>query len=371
MSQEPINIFGSFDILTKSAGQLIIGGYASFDVVDLQKDKISPAVIGPSFDKMMLVPERRNLMFNHSNIQIGRILPDYTDKTGRVWRSGSDESGLFIVAEIFNDLTITKKIRGLMLKGLFLSFSIGGTALKRSKECSTVKGRTSCYSNVDEMELHEITLCERGANQYAKGFILEKDIEKQLDTMLELGDLPQSNDTFKYNIIKPTDEDILMSEPIKKSDLQLVLDAVASLKKDLEIPAAVPNPPAPKDAVSAPEPLTIERVRELIAESVKIPEPKPADPVVQVKEVPVEVIKTVYVFAKPEESKFPTKDEFNKALTDYEAFKKAVLEEAKKELGPVLTKKAPETKDSAVDIDAIFNKAIDVEDIESLLNEVK
>ena len=168
-----------------------------------------------------------------------------------------------------------------------------------------------------------------------------------------------------------------MSDPIKKSDLQLVLDAVAGLKKDFEIATAVPIPPAPLAAVSAPEPLTIERVRELIAESIKIPEAKPADPVVQVKEVPVEVIKTVYVFEKPEESKFPTKEEFNKTLADYEAFKKAVLEEAKKELGPVLTKKAPDTKDSTViDIDAVFNKIANAEmsntdDIESLLNEVK
>jgi len=372
MSQDPINVMGSFSILTKSADQFIIAGYASWNVVDIQHDKISPQVIGPAFDKMMSIPERRNLMLNHSNVQIGRILPDYTDKTGRRWRSGSDANGLFIVGEIFNDISIAKKIKNLMLKGLFLSYSIGGTALKRARECTTTGGKQSCYSNVEEMELHEITLCERGANQYAKGFILEKDIEKQLDSLMELTDLTQSNDTFKYNIIKPTDEDILMSDPIKKSDLQLVLDAVEALKKDLVVPvAAVPTPPAPQVVVeSAPKSLTEERVREIFAESVKIPEPKPADPVVQVKEVPVEVVK--YVYEKPDETKFKSKEEYNKVLADYEAFRKAVLEEAKKELGPVLTKKAPDTKDSAViDVEALFNKAIAVEDFEDLLKEVK
>lgn len=370
MSEDPVNILGSFNIITKSSNQFIIAGYASWNVVDIQRDKISPAVIGPAFDKMMSIPERRNLMLNHSNIQIGRILPSYTDKTGRVWKSGSDSSGLFIIAEIFNDISITKKIKDLMLKGLFLSYSIGGTALKRARECTTTGGKQSCYSNVEEMELHEITLCERGANQYAKGFILEKDIEKQLDNMLNTNDLPQSNDTFKYNIIKPINEDILMSETLKKSDLQLVLDAVEALKKDLAVPvAAVPTPPAPQVVESAPKTLTEERVREIFAESVKIPEPKPADPVIQVKEVPVEVVK--YVYEKPDETKFKSKEEYNKVLADYEAFRKAVLEEAKKELGPVITKKAPDTKDSAVDVEAIFNKAIAVDDFESLLNEVK
>ena len=372
MDSEPVTVLGSFDILTKSDDQFIIAGYGSYNCVDVQKDRIRPEVIGPAFDKMMSIPERRNLIWNHSNVQIGRILPTFKDRSGRLWKSGADANGLFIVAEIFNDITIAKKAKELMIKGHFLSFSIGGAALARSKECVVEKGRQSCYSNVTEMELYEVTSCEKGANQYAKGFILEKDIEKQLDNMLATNDLEQSNDTFKYNIIKPIGEDILMSEALKKSDLQLVLDAVEALKKDLVVPpAAVPTPPAPQVVVeSAPKSLTEERVREIFAESVKIPEPKPADPVVQVKEVPVEVVK--YVYEKPDETKFKSKEEYNKVLADYEAFRKAVLEEAKKELGPVLTKKAPDTKDSAViDVEALFNKAIAVEDFEDLLKEVK
>jgi phage head maturation protease len=358
MSLETINISGSFNVFSKSAGQYIIGGYASFDVVDLQKDKISPQVIGPSFDKMMAIPERRNLMFNHTNIQVGRILPEYLDKAGRMWRSGSDNRGLFIVAEIFNDLSISKKLMALMDKGRFLSFSIGGTSLARSKECSTIGGKHQCYSNINEMELHEVTVCERGANQYAKGFILEKDIEKALDNMLNATDLAQSNDIFKYNKLKPTDEDLLMSEA-KKSDLQIVLDAISDLKK-VEIAA----PPTP--TVAAPAPLSIEQVKEVVAEMLKAA--KPAEPVV--KEVTIE--KMVYVYAKPDESKFPNKDEFNKVLTEYEAFRKAVIDEAKKELGPAIVKKAPDVKET-FDVEAIFNKIASepADDIEDLLKEVK
>jgi phage head maturation protease len=358
MSLETINISGSFNVFTKGEGPYIIGGYASFDVVDLQKDKISPQVIGPSFDKMMAIPERRNLMFNHTNIQVGRILPDFIDKTGRTWRSGADNRGLFIVAEIFKDLSISKKLMALMDKGRFLSFSIGGTALNKSKECATIGGKHQCYSNINEMELHEVTVCERGANQYAKGFILEKDIEKALEKMLIETDLAQSNDIFKYNKIEPSLEDLLMSEA-KKSDLQIVLDAITDLKK-VEIVA----PPTP--TVAAPAPLSIEQVKEVVAEMLKAA--KPAEPVV--KEVPVE--KTVYVYAKPDESKFTNKDEFAKVLSEYEAFRKTVIEEAKKELGPAIVKKAPETKEP-IDVEAIFNKIASepVDDIEDLLKEVK
>ena len=354
MSLENIDILGSFNILSKSDDRFIIAGYASFDVVDLQGDRIAPSVIGKAFTNMMGVIERRNLNLNHSNIQLGRILPEYIDKIGRMWKSGADDRGLFVVAEIFKDLSVSQKIMSLMRKGLFLSYSIGGKALDRSEHCNMTGNKTQCYSDITDMELYEITLCERGANQYAKGFIIEKDIEKYLLELDKVTEQEQNNDMLKYNMINSNAEDKLMTEPIK-TDLQIVMDELVAIKKNMT-------------------PVTIEQIKALVDERLKPVEVVKEVPKEIIKEVPKEVIKeivkNVYLFEKPTEDKFPVKEDFTKALADYENFKKSVLEEAKKELGLVIAKKAPAKEQGPLDVEGIFNKALKAETYEDLLSEV-
>jgi hypothetical protein len=60
-------------------------------------------------------------------------------------------------------------------KGILRSFSIGGEALARKYVCQD----DTCWWDVTDLELHEITICEEGKNQAAK-FILLKSEEWKL-----------------------------------------------------------------------------------------------------------------------------------------------------------------------------------------------
>jgi hypothetical protein len=127
--------FTHVDLISKQEDSFIIAGYGSFDIVDKQGDRVSLEALNEAFTRMMTIVERRNLMFHHSNIQIGRILPEYRDSNGKVWKSGIDDRGLFIIAEIFSDLEQSKKVKRQMERGHYLSFSIGGQATKRRTVC--------------------------------------------------------------------------------------------------------------------------------------------------------------------------------------------------------------------------------------------
>ena len=79
-------------------------------------------------------------------------------------------------------------------KGSLRSFSIGGQALQKVKKSHNELGE---YNEISKLELHEVTICEKGINPEAKFDILKQDIgsekmseklEKalsELDTLLE------------------------------------------------------------------------------------------------------------------------------------------------------------------------------------------
>jgi len=71
---------GSFSIL--KSDDLVIGGYASIEVVDKQNDLITLSALQDAVQKYMEVKKYRNVMSNHSNVQVGEVIEQYRDKTG-------------------------------------------------------------------------------------------------------------------------------------------------------------------------------------------------------------------------------------------------------------------------------------------------
>ena len=80
-------------------------------------------------------------------------------------------------------------------KGSLRSFSIGGQALQKVKKSNSELGQ---YNEISKLELHEVTICEKGINPEAKFDILKQDkttgdkmtekLEKaleELDTLLK------------------------------------------------------------------------------------------------------------------------------------------------------------------------------------------
>jgi HK97 family phage prohead protease len=156
-------------------GDLVVAGYASVEVVDKQGDKITKDALKLAFKKYMEDPKYRNVQLAHSNIQVGEVIPNYTDNEGRLWKSEVDDVGMFVVVELRDDIEKAKEVAAEIRKGSLRGFSIGGQAFKRVRKSDPVHGD---YQEISKLELHEITICEKGINPEATFRILKEDKNK-------------------------------------------------------------------------------------------------------------------------------------------------------------------------------------------------
>ena len=183
-----------FSILKARSDDLMIGGYASIEIVDKQNDLITLKALNEAVTKFMGDSKFRNVMTNHSNVQVGEVVDSYRDTTGRLWKSEVDDVGFFVVIKLRDDIEKAKEVGRNIRKGSLRSFSIGGQALQKVKKSHDNLGE---YNEISKLELHEITICEKGINPEARFDILKQDkgdnnmsdkLEKalaELDTLLE------------------------------------------------------------------------------------------------------------------------------------------------------------------------------------------
>ena len=176
---------GYFDIL--KSDDLIIGGYASLEIVDKQNDLITLEALETAVNKFMDEKKYRNVMSNHSNVQVGEVVDTYRDKNGSVHKTQVDDVGFYVVIKLRDDIEKAKEISRGIRKGTLRSFSIGGQAISKKSRKSDDFGE---YNEIDELELHEVTICEKGINPEAKFDILkqekgEKTMSEKLENALE------------------------------------------------------------------------------------------------------------------------------------------------------------------------------------------
>ena len=160
--------------ILKGANDLIVAGYASVEVVDKQGDVITKEALKHAFRKFMENPSYRNVQLAHSNIQVGDVVPNYTDNEGRLWKSEVDDVGMFVVVKLRDDIEKAKEVSAEIRKGVLRGFSIGGQAFKRVRKSDPKRGD---YQEISKLELHEITICEKGINPEATFSILKEDTE--------------------------------------------------------------------------------------------------------------------------------------------------------------------------------------------------
>ena len=163
-----------FTIL-KSQDDLMIGGYASIEIVDKQNDLITLKALNEAVSKYMENPKYRNVMTNHSNVQVGEVVKSYRDKSGKLWKTEVDDVGFFVVIKLRDDIEKAKEINRGIRKGSLRSFSIGGQALEKVKKNHQELGQ---YNEISKLELHEVTICEKGINPEARFDILKQDKTK-------------------------------------------------------------------------------------------------------------------------------------------------------------------------------------------------
>jgi len=173
--------------LLKSDRDLVIAGYASVEMVDKQGDLITTNALKGAFDGFMKAEGFRNVQLAHSNIQVGSVIPEYTDSSGRLWKSGVDDAGLFVVIQVRDDIEKAREVANEIRKGALRGFSIGGQAFKRMKKADQKHGD---YTEISKLELHEVTICEKGINPEATFRILKEDTtmteNTDMNTMSEL-----------------------------------------------------------------------------------------------------------------------------------------------------------------------------------------
>lgn len=181
----PVQHGGSISIV-KADNDLIIAGYASVELVDKQGDLITRGALKSAFDGFMKADGFRNVQLAHSNIQVGQVIPNYTDSDGRVWKSGVDDAGMFVVIQLRDDIEKAREVANEIRKGALRGFSIGGQAFKRMRKSDNEHGD---YTEISKLELHEVTICEKGINPEATFRILKEDtnMSDEMNALAELG----------------------------------------------------------------------------------------------------------------------------------------------------------------------------------------
>ena len=134
MLSAPLRSSGEKSIHLLKGGDLVVAGYASVEVVDKQGDKITKEALKDAFAKYMGDEKYRNVQLAHSNIQVGEVIPSYTDSEGRLWKSEVDDVGMFVVVALRDDIEKAKEVAAEIRKGSLRGFSIGGQAFNRFKK---------------------------------------------------------------------------------------------------------------------------------------------------------------------------------------------------------------------------------------------
>jgi HK97 family phage prohead protease len=205
----------------------MIGGYASIEIVDKQNDLITLKALNEAVEKYMENPKFRNVMTNHSNVQVGEVVKSYRDKNGKLWKTEVDDVGFFVVIKLRDDIEKAKEINRGIRKGSLRSFSIGGQAIHKVKKSHPELGQ---YNEISKLELHEVTICEKGINPEAKFDILKQENQK-VKNMSKLEKALEELDALmnEVNTLRKEEEDMSEKLDYEKGD-----DMMESADDELE-----------------------------------------------------------------------------------------------------------------------------------------
>lgn len=157
---------GNIEFINKSDdNKRIIAGYASVAIIDSEGDLIPVEVLKEGIKTWLSNPLYANIMFSHKSIQIGRVIDSYKDLKTHV-----DDKGLFIVAELRDDLEIANEIWEKILKGEIKGFSIAGEILKYHTECDEEK----CWRVIDKINIYEASVCQYPINEKSTFTVVSK-----------------------------------------------------------------------------------------------------------------------------------------------------------------------------------------------------
>ena len=328
-----LDLRGNIKVVHKSDSRKIIAGYASLAVIDTENEYIPVEVLKDGLATLMDDESYANIMIVHKNIQIGKILERFDNLTTHV-----DDKGLFIVAEIRDDLEIAKATWEKIEDGEIRGFSIGGEIIEDHKECDD-KG---CIKVIDKINLFEISVCSCPVNKDSGFEIVNK---SYVNKMLE-----NCDDIMKK---KKTEPKVLEVEEEPCKDCEEEVEEVVEEKSDDE---EEETPEEEEKAEEEPEPVKEEEKAEDEPEPIEDILTK-SDIIETIKETITETLKSLHEKELQEDEE----DEEEEPMEDEE--EEEVPEEEKKKSNDEVVEETSEELEMAV-------KARD-EAIEGLNNEIK
>jgi len=144
----------------------IIAGYGSYIMIDSDDQLVTSDALKGGLEKFMADKERRNIMFSHEGIQVGKVIPSYKDHVTHV-----DDTGLYIVGEIYDDLQTSKDMWEGILEGEYNAYSISFEPLHKA---SHVVDDGHAWEEVKEINLLEVSVCQNPKNPLSRFMILSK-----------------------------------------------------------------------------------------------------------------------------------------------------------------------------------------------------
>jgi len=208
-------------VLKGFGDDLIVAGYASVEMVDKQGDLITRGALKDAFGNFMKAEAFRNVQLAHSNIQVGEVISNYTDSNGRVWKSEVDDTGMFVVIKLRGDIEKAREVASEIRKGSLRSFSIGGQAFERVNKSDQTRGD---YREIRRMELHEVTICEKGINPEAQFRILKEDTTGDNMTNNTMNELQSVLERLSKKLDKEEDDDKKKDKEEKDAGMPPQLD---------------------------------------------------------------------------------------------------------------------------------------------------
>jgi len=162
------------DISEYEGNKRFIAGYANIaGIRDSQGEVVTQEALKAAWDKWKQNPDFCILSLAHSNLPMAKVVFEpVTDSDGKPHRSGVDERGLYIVAQVRDDVTIADELWSDIEMGKQRGYSIGGRNLDpQSPECKD----DVCTRLITSLELYEVAIVDQPANKWSIFNVLKQE----------------------------------------------------------------------------------------------------------------------------------------------------------------------------------------------------
>jgi len=170
----PDSLIYKLDLSEYEGAKRFIAGYANVaGIKDSQDEIVTLEALTNAWSRWRQNPEYCILNLLHSNVPLAKVIFEtVVDSEGNPHRSGVDDKGLYIVAQVRDDVTLADEIWEKIQRGEYRGFSIGGRNLApQPEQCEGDR----CIRPITNLELYEVSIVDQPANRVSIFTTLKSD----------------------------------------------------------------------------------------------------------------------------------------------------------------------------------------------------